>query len=167
MPPRSPYPLGPLRLCPPRAGAAHLSWPFYRKGDKMSERTLHRIGTGLTAIAALFWIMDTGMKLAMLPVVAETMGPLGWPTDSRTTLALGLIQAAGLGLYLWPKTSVLGAVVLTAYLGGAIATHARIGSPLPTHTLFGVYVGLITWGGLWFRAAELRALLPFRNTIKD
>ena len=133
----------------------------------MRERTMHRFGMGLTVFAALFWTMDTGMKLAMLPQVAETMGPLGWPADSGTILTLGLIQAAALVLYLWPKTSVLGAVLLTAYLGGAIATHARIGSPLPTHTLFGVYVGLITWGGVWFRTAELRALMPHRRTIKD
>lgn len=133
----------------------------------MSERTMRGIGTGLTVLAALFWIMDSGMKLALLPQVGETMGPLGWPADSGTILTLGLIQAAALALYLWPKTSVLGAVLLTAYLGGAIATHARIGSPLPTHTLFGVYVGLITWGGLWFRAAGLRALISFRRTIED
>lgn len=133
----------------------------------MSESTMHRIGTGLTVLAALFWIMDASMKLAVLPQVAETMDPLGWSADSGTILTLGLIQAAALALYLWPRTSVLGAVLLTAYLGGAIATHARIGSPMPTHTLFGVYVGLITWGGLWFRAAELRALIPFRQIIKD
>ena len=133
----------------------------------MSEPTMKRIGLGLTLLAALFWIADAGMKLALLPAVAETMEPLGWPGDPRTILALGMIQAAALALYLWPKTSVLGAVLLTAYLGGAIATHARVGSPLPTHTLFGVYVGLITWGGLWLRTAQLRALIPFRQTTED
>jgi hypothetical protein len=132
----------------------------------MTETTFRKIGIGLTALAALFWIMDAAMKLAVLPQVAETMGQLGWPTDSGTILTLGLIQAASLALYLWPRTSILGAVLLTAYLGGAIATHARIGSPLPTHTLFGFYVGLVTWGGLWFRMPALRALIPFHQTIK-
>jgi hypothetical protein len=128
---------------------------------------MHRIGIGLTAFAGLFWIMDAGMKLAGLPQVAETMRPLGWPTDSGTILTLGIIQTVSLVLYLVPRTSILGAILLTAYLGGAIATHFRIGSPLPTHTLFGVYVGLITWGGLWFRLPALRALIPLRQTVKD
>lgn len=126
----------------------------------MTQTAMNRIGIGLTAFAALFWIMDAGMKLAGLPQVAETLGPLGWPTDRGTILALGLIQAISLVLYLVPRTSVLGAILLTAYLGGAIATHFRVGSPLPSHTLFGVYVGLVTWGGLWLRMPELRALIP-------
>lgn len=125
---------------------------------------MRKIGIGLTALAALFWIMDAAMKLAGLPQVAETMGPLGWPTDPATILTLGLIQAACLVLYVVPRTAILGAILLTAYLGGAIATHARVGSPLPSHTLFGVYVGLVTWGGLWFRLPGLRALIPFRTS---
>jgi hypothetical protein len=130
----------------------------------MSEGTMGRTGMGLTVLAALFWIMDAGMKLANLPQVAETMGPLGWPADRGTILTLGLIQAASLVLYLVPRTSVLGAVLLTAYLGGAIATHLRVGSPLPSHTLFGVYVGLVTWGGLWLRSPALRGLIPLRSS---
>lgn len=129
----------------------------------MSERTMRRIGIGLTVLAAVFWIMDAGMKLANLPQVAETLGPLGWPPDRGTILALGLIQAASLVLYLVPRTSMLGAVLLTAYLGGAIATHLRVGSPLPSHTLFGVYIGLVTWGGLWLRSPALRRLMPLRS----
>jgi hypothetical protein len=54
----------------------------------------------------------------------------------------------------------MGAILITAYLGGAVATHARIGSPLLSHTLFGVYVGIIAWAGLWLREPRLRALLP-------
>lgn len=129
----------------------------------MSERAMGRIGIGLTVLATLFWIMDAGMKLANLPQVAETMGPLGWPANRSTILTLGLIQAVSLALYLVPRTSVLGAVLLTAYLGGAIATHLRVGSPLPSHTLFGVYVGLVTWGGLWLRSPALRRLMPLRS----
>jgi hypothetical protein len=126
------------------------------------NKTKQRIGIGLTVLVALFWAMDGAMKLANLAPVAETLGPLGWPTDSATILTLGVIQTASLLLYLWPRTSVLGAILLTAYLGGAIATHARIGSPLPTHTLFGVYVGLFTWAALWLRQPALRALIPLK-----
>ena len=130
----------------------------------MSDAAMRRTGIGLTVLVALFWAMDGAMKLANLAPVAQTMGPLGWPTDSATILTLGLIQTGSLALYLWPKSSVLGSILLTAYLGGAIATHARIGSPLPSHTLFGVYVGVFTWAALWFRSPALRALIPLRNT---
>lgn len=133
----------------------------------MREQTMRKTGIGLTVLAALFWTMDAGMKLASLPQVAETMGPLGWPTDRGTILTLGLIQAASLVLYLIPRTSLLGAVLLTGYLGGAIATHLRVGSPLPSHTLFGVYVGLVTWAGLWLRDAALRRLFPVRALNQD
>lgn len=125
------------------------------------------IGIGLTILAALFWIMDAGMKLAGLQQVAETMGPLGWPADRGTILTLGLIQAVSLVLYLIPRSSVLGAVLLTGYLGGAIATHLRVDSPLPSHTMFGVYVGLVTWGGLWLRDAALRRVFPVRALSQD
>ena len=133
----------------------------------MTQPGLHKIGIGLTVLVALFWIMDSAMKLAGLHQVAETMGPLGWPVDPATVLTLGLIQAMCLLLYLVPRTAVLGAILLTAYLGGAIATHARVGSPLPSHTLFGVYVGLATWGALWFRLPALRALIPFHIAHKE
>lgn len=126
----------------------------------MSEVTMRRIGIGLTVLVTLFWTMDSAMKLANLGPVAETMGPLGWPSDRSTILTLGIIQASCLVIYLWPRSAMLGAILLTAYLGGAIATHARVGSPLPTHTLFGVYVGVLTWGALWLRSPALRALLP-------
>ncbi|MER9843294.1 DoxX family protein [Mesorhizobium australicum] len=64
-------------------------------------------------------------------------------------------------LYALPSTSVLGAILLTAYMGGAIATNARIGNPLFSHTLFGVYLGIILWGGLYLRDPRVRALIPF------
>jgi hypothetical protein len=124
---------------------------------------MRRIGWGVTVLVVLFWAMDAGMKLAGMPQVAETLAPLGWPGDAGTILTLGLIQAGALALYLWPRTAVLGAILLTAYLGGAVATHARVGSPLPSHTLFGVYVGVLTWAGLWLRSSALRALLPVRS----
>jgi hypothetical protein len=66
----------------------------------------------------------------------------------------------GTALYAWPRTAVLGAILLTGLFGGAIASHLRLGDPLFSHTLFGVYLGMLMWGGLWFRDPALRALLP-------
>jgi hypothetical protein len=123
-----------------------------------------RTGWALTGLAALFLAMDAGMKLAAIRQVTETQAQLGWPADAGTARGLGLLLAACLGLYVWPRTCVLGAVLLTGYLGGAVATHVRIGSPLFSHVLFGVYVGLAVWGGMYLRDARLRALFPFKDT---
>ena len=119
-----------------------------------------RTGYGLMGISALFLISDAGMKLMRFPIVLETMAQLGWPESSAVPLGIVLLIATL--LYLVPRTSILGAVLLTGYLGGAIATHARIGSPLFTHTLFGVYVGIIMWTGLYLRDPILRSVFPAR-----
>jgi hypothetical protein len=75
---------------------------------------------------------------------------------------LGLVALICTALYAWPRTAVLGAILLTAYMGGAVATHLRIGNPLFSHMLFGVYLAVIAWGGLYLRDARVRALLPLR-----
>jgi hypothetical protein len=103
------------------------------------------------------------MKLAVLPNVTEASAALGWPTDAATTRGLGLLLLAATLLYAFPRTALLGAVLLTGYLGGAVATHVRIGSPLFSHVLFGVYIGILVWGGLWLRDSRVRALLPLRR----
>lgn len=118
-------------------------------------------GWTLSALVILFMIMDLTMKFMQLPIVLSTTEQLGWPTSSVTTLAVLLLIATA--LYAFPRTSVLGAILLTGYLGGAVATHVRIGSPLFSHVLFGVYLGLFIWGGLYFRDARIRALLPIRG----
>jgi DoxX-like family len=116
-------------------------------------------GRVLSGLVLLFLVMDISIKFVGMPQVAEALTQLGWPVSSAVPLAtLSLI--CGL-LYAFPKTSVLGAVLLTAYLGGAIASHARIGDPLFSHTLFGVYVGIVMWLGLWLRNGALRALVPW------
>lgn len=125
------------------------------------SRLAVRIGWGLSGLVVLFLLLDGALKLPPLPVVPETMGALGWPTDAGTARALGIVLVLIAMLYAWPTTAVLGAVLLTGYLGGAVATHARVGSPLLSHTFFGLYVGLIAWAGLWLREPRLRALLPF------
>jgi hypothetical protein len=105
--------------------------------------------------------MDATIKLLQLPIVLETTLQLGWSADSA--VPLGILLLVCTALYAFPRTSVLGAVLLTGYLGGAVAAHARIGSPLLSHTLFGVYVGVLMWAGLYLRDPRVRSLLPMRQ----
>ena len=83
--------------------------------------------------------------------------------DPANVPLIGAIELLGTLLYAWRRTSVLGAVLMTGLLGGAIATHMHVGSPLFSHTLFGIYLGLVMWGGLWLRDPSLRALFPIRS----
>lgn len=117
-------------------------------------------GYVLTAFVTLFLTFDTVLKVLQLAPAMQGTTELGYPASA--VLVIGVIELACLVMYLVPRTSVLGALVLTGYLGGAIATHVRIGSPLLTHTLFPIYVALMVWGGLYLRESRLRALLPFR-----
>jgi len=118
-------------------------------------------GYVLTGLVALFLTFDTVMKLLQLAPAVQGTTELGYPAG--TVIVIGVIELVCLVLYLVPRTSVLGALVLTGYLGGAIATHVRVGSPLPTHTLFPIYVAVMVWGGLYLRESRLRELLPFRT----
>jgi hypothetical protein len=120
-------------------------------------------GRILSGLVVLFLVLDSAMKLVPLQVVVDTTRDLGWPTDPTTLRALGVILIASALLYAYGPSSVLGAILITAYLGGAVATHVRIGSPLFSHVLFGVYVGIATWAGLWLREPRLRALLPLQR----
>jgi hypothetical protein len=99
------------------------------------------------------------MKVLRLAPAVEGTTALGYPASA--VRAIGLIELACVALYLVPRTSVLGAVLLTGYLGGAIATHVRAGNPLLSHTLFPIYVALFVWGGLYLRDERVRAFLPF------
>ncbi len=114
----------------------------------------------LSGLVILFLVLDSGLKIAALPIVSETVVVLGWSGDPGFWRGMGLLLLAITTLYAWPRTAVLGAVLLTAYLGGAVATHMRIGSPLFSHTLFGVYLGIAVWAGLWLRDPGIRAVLP-------
>jgi len=97
-------------------------------------------------------------KLLHMPVADETLVALGWQPGNA--FWIGLIELACVVLYVIPRSSILGAVLATALLGGAMATHIRVESPLFSHILFSVYLGLFMWGGLWLRDARLRALFP-------
>jgi hypothetical protein len=128
-----------------------------------TSKTSRRIGYALSGVLVLFLIMDFAMKLMAHPMVMESAGQLGYPGSAEFARMLGLILAICTVLYVIPQTAVLGAILLTAYLGGAVATHVRIGDPLFTHTLFGVYLGIFAWGGLYLRDARIRALFPFNR----
>jgi pimeloyl-ACP methyl ester carboxylesterase len=117
-------------------------------------------GRVLSAIPILFLTVDSvGKLLEVQPVMAGSI-QLGYPAE--TVFGLGTILLLCVLTYVVPRTSVLGAVLLTGYLGGAVATHVRVESPLLSHTLFPVYVGSLVWGGLLLRDTRLRAFLPWR-----
>ncbi|ADV10103.1 DoxX family protein [Mesorhizobium sp. M7A.F.Ca.CA.001.09.2.1] len=118
-------------------------------------------GRALSGVIVLFMIFDGAIKLPPLDIVVQTMVPLGWPADPNVARMLGVIGLISTALYALPRTSVLGAILLTAYMGGAIATNVRVDNPLFSHILFGVYLGIILWGGLYLRDPRLRALIPF------
>jgi DoxX-like family len=117
-------------------------------------------GGALSGLVILFLLMDASMKIAALTIVSESAVMIGWTGDPGFWRAMGLSLLAITALYAWPRTAVLGAILLTGYLGGAVATHLRMSDPLFSHTLFGVYLGIALWGGLWLRDARIRNLLP-------
>ena len=128
-------------------------------------KTAPSVWTGrvLSGLFVLFMLAASiAPKFLMADMVAEqSMTPLGWP--AKYLLLIGLIELACVVLYVIPRTSLLGAELMTGLLGGAIATNLRVENPLFSHTLFGVYLGLFMWGGLWLRNASLRAVFPFRR----
>jgi uncharacterized membrane protein YphA (DoxX/SURF4 family) len=114
-------------------------------------------GYVLSALPVLLLLFSGTMKLVRPPGMAESFAHLGWP--ATLALALGILELACTVIYAIPRTAVLGAILLTGYLGGAIATHVRIGEPFFTQFILGVLV----WGGLYLRDPRLRALIPLRR----
>src|ERR1700710_832939 len=121
------------------------------------------LGRVLSGLVVLFLLFDGAIKLVPWPVVTETLDRMGYGSSETLARSLGAITLICTVLYAVPPTSILGAILLTGYLGGAMASHVRIGSPLFSHTLFGLYLGLMVWGGLWLRDRNLRALIPFQR----
>ena len=134
---------------PPRVGAA-------------SDRRLiaGRVISGLVVLALA---VDAGGKLFAPEAMIAHSPPLGLPAEPHFYHTLGAILAVCTALYALPRTALLGAILITGYLGGAVASHLRVGSPLLGFTLFGVYLGVAAWAGLWLREPRLRALLPLRT----
>jgi hypothetical protein len=121
-------------------------------------------GRVLTSLVTVFLLgASIAPKLLGMPIADETMQQLGWPPGY--VFMIGIIEFVCLALYLYPRTNVLGAVLFTALLGGAMATHIRAGSPLFSHILFSVYLGVFMWGGLWLRDPTVRRLFPWRQDV--
>ena len=126
----------------------------------MAGKASYRTGVVLTVVQVLFLVFDSVIKFSGLPIVSQSMTELGYPVEAA--IGIGVLELVCLAVYLIPRTSVLGAVLLTGYLGGAIATHVRVGNPLFSHVLFPTYVAAFLWAGLFLREQRLRVLLPLR-----
>ncbi len=122
------------------------------------------IGRTLTTIAVVFLIMDATIKVLKLPVAVDSTVQVGY--SAAVVLPIGLLEIALLVLYLIPRVAPLGAVLWTGYLGGAVATHLRLGDPLLTHVLFPTYVGAMLWTGLWLRDARVRAIFSGDGSVR-
>jgi len=112
----------------------------------------------MSGIVIAFMIPDGIIKLIPLDVVITTSQQLGIPV--RFAFLLGVLTLTCVILYAIPKTAVLGAILFTGYIGGAIYVHLVAGSPYFSHTFFGIYLALLIWSGLWFREPRVRALIP-------
>lgn len=126
-----------------------------------NPRAFRIAGWILTGLVGAFLIFDTVIKLMVIQPVIDSMRKLGYP--DHQAFGLGVMEAIIVILLLIPRTAVLGAVLLTGMLGGAAASHLRVESPLFSHILFGTYLGLMAWGGLYLREPRLRALMPWRR----
>lgn len=116
----------------------------------------------MSGLVILFMLLDSIMKFVKPQEVIDGTVALGFGVEHLPVIgALGLISTL---LYIFPRTTVLGAVLLTGYFGGAVATHVRLNNPLFSHILFTVYFGILIWGGLWLRNSKLRELLPLTKS---
>ena len=129
--------------------------------DIVRARPSRTIWTGriLSGTAVLFLAVDAAGKLVAPQVMIAYSPPLGLPADPALYRLIGAILAACLGLHLWRPTAILGAVLLTGFLGGAIAINLRAEMPLFSNTLFGAHVGTLLWAGFWLRDTRVRALI--------
>jgi hypothetical protein len=125
----------------------------------MPETMLRRIGWVLSALVAMFEIGASALpKLAGMAAAKDSMAALNWP--DAPLMAIGALEVVLAVLYLIPTTALLGAVLMMALLGGAIATNLHAGADLASHTLFGVYLGILMWLGLILRDPRIRAVFP-------
>ena len=124
-------------------------------------RAMTIAGWTLSGLFTAFMVFDVGLKLSGAPIVEQTGQQLHLPPGSA--LPIAIVEAAIVALYLIPRTAVLGAVLIAALMGGTAGVHLVNGNPWPSHILFGPYLAIFAWGGLWLRDARLRALLPIRR----
>jgi hypothetical protein len=120
------------------------------------------IGRVLSGLVIAFLLLDGAIKLVPIAEVTQTMQQLGYSGSIAQARGLGVLTLACALLYAFPRTAILGAILLTGLLGGAMASHLRVDSPVFSHLLFGLYLGLMAWGGLYLRDPALRALVAWR-----
>ena len=125
-----------------------------------NHRASHWLGWSLSALAIAFFILDASMKLLALPVVLRANAAMGFQGPGMAHL-LGALLLGCTVLYAFPSTTVLGAILLTGYLGGTVAAHVRVGDPFFTHVMSGVYGAVLAWGGVYLREPRLRELIPW------
>lgn len=118
-----------------------------------------RAGWVISGLVTAFMLFDAVGKFVKPAAVVEAFARTGWPIELSATI--GAILLFCTILYVVPQTSVLGAILLTGYLGGAVATNLRLENPLFSHTLFPVYFGVLVWVGLWLREPALEPVFPF------
>ena len=126
-----------------------------------ASKTKVWVGRVMSGLVVLFLVFDSVMKFIQPAPVVEASEHLGLPLS--LTVPIGIILLVCTTLYAIPRTSILGAILLTGYLGGAVLTHLRVGDPLFSHVLFPTYMGVLLWGGLYLREDRLRALLPLKS----
>ncbi len=126
----------------------------------MNSRTALWTGRVLSGIAVLFLLFDGAIKFVPIQPVTDSLHQLGYPASDSFARLLGVVTLLCTALYAWPRTAMLGATLLTGLMGGAIASHLRLGDPLFSHTLFGVWLGLFFWAGLWLRDKRVRRVMP-------
>ena len=120
------------------------------------------VGRIMSGLVALFLLFDSIIKVMKLALAVEGTTQLGY--SKSVVVGIGVVELVCLIVYLIPQTSIFGAILLTGYLGGAIATHVRVDDPLATHTLFPIYVAVLVWGGLFCRSRRLRVLIPVQRS---
>lgn len=130
-------------------------------GNHVESKKMLWTGRIVSGVITVLLLLDAVMKILQVPAVMEGTGKAGYPPSA--VRPIGIVLLVCLICYVIPRTSVLGAILLTGYLGGAVATNLRISSPLLTYTLVPVYVGVLVWGGLFLRDARLRALIPLQK----
>jgi DoxX-like family len=142
-----------------QAGVATIPTSPQNAGSR--SKTMLWVGRSLSGLTVLFMLFDGLSKLAMEHHVVEATTTIGYSV--AVIRPLGLVLIACTILYVIPRTAIFGAILLTGYLGGAVASKVRIDDPIFSSILFGVYFGLLAWGGLYLRDERLRALIPFRR----
>jgi hypothetical protein len=118
-------------------------------------------GRVMSALPVMMLLFSGIMKLTGIDPVLEGFAKLGYPAS--LALGIGIVEIACVVIYVIPRTAILGAILLTGYLGGAVATHVRIGDPLFSQALMPFYLGVLVWGGIYLRDDRLRALIPVRS----